>query len=78
MFCGSVSDTLFTKVGNTRHQKDATLSFILAGNGIRNLNCKNVKIADQDGPVAGMWTTLCERVELCGSQTLIYTLSLII
>jgi hypothetical protein len=54
LFCGSVSDTLFPKVENSRHQKDATLLFIRVENGVRNLNYKNVKITDQDGPVAGM------------------------
>jgi hypothetical protein len=70
-FCGSVSLTLFPQVENTGHQKDATLSFIRAGNGVRNLNYKSVKIADYDGPVAGMWVTLCEGLEFCGSQTFI-------
>ena len=71
MFCWSVSVTLLPQVENTRHQEDGTLSFFRAGNGVKNLNYKNVKIADHDGPVAGMWVTLCEGIEFCDSQTFI-------
>jgi len=54
LFAGLSVTRSFPKVENSRHQEDATLSFIRVGNGVRNLNCKNVRIADQDGPIAGM------------------------
>jgi hypothetical protein len=79
LFCGSVSDTLFLKFENTRHQKDATLSFIRAGNGVRNLNCKNIKNADQNSPVVGMWVRFASGTSFVAHRhSYVYKLSLII